>query len=634
MKNILQTNLENEIEEKLFLFHQGTYYHAYEIMGCHLVADGNKNGAYFRTWAPNAKSVSVLGDFNGWSNNAHIMKKISKNGVWEVFVDNVKMYDKYKFEIVDKKNISRLKTDPYAFMNETNGKTASIVYDIEGYKWGDQKYLKNKEKVNVYESPMNIYEVNFGSFKRNADGSYYTYRQYADELVPYLKQMGYTHVEVMPINEYPFDGSWGYQVTGYFSTTTRFGEPKDFMYFVDQCHKNNIGVILDWVPAHFPKDSEGLIEFDGKPLYECQGKYRMEHKDWGTRIFDYGREEVQSFLISSVMLFLNKYHIDGFRVDAVASMLYLDYGRKHNEWTPNQYGKNENLEAVAFLQKLNTAVFKYYANTLMIAEESTAWPLVSKPVSVGGLGFNFKWNIGWMNDTLEYVQTDPFFRKDIHEKLTFSFFYAFSENFVLHISHDEVVHGKNSLLNKMFGEYHDKFSTMRAYLSFMYSHPGKKLLFMGTEFGQFIEWNHSQGLDFGLLKYPAHKKMLAFTKALNKLYAKNSELHEIDYDWAGFEWVVSDDKSQNVLVFNRYNKNKEFIIIAVNFSAILHKDYEFGVPQSGQYEEIFSSDNKKYGGNGITNSIVQSKHKKIHGKNDAIAVTLPPLSAVLFKKVK
>ena len=535
--------------EQLYLFHQGTYYRAYEYMGCHKETRDGIDGCVFRTWAPNASKISVVGDFNGWNNQVSQMQKISKEGVWEVFVPNAKNHQMYKFEISDSTGYARLKADPYAFMNETNGKTASIVFDIDGYEWHDNDYLEYRSKKDNFSTPMNIYEVNLTSWKKQSDCSYYIYRMLAEELVPYAVDMGYTHIELMPITEYPFDGSWGYQVTGYFSPTSRFGNPHDFMYFIDKCHEAGLSVIIDWVPAHFPKDTFGLIEFDGTCLYENQGWDRKEHKNWGTRRFDYGRCEVQSFLISSAMMLFDKYHVDGIRVDAVASMLYLDYDKKPGEWIPNEYGNNKNLEAVAFLQKLNSAIFKSFPSALMIAEESTAWPLVTKPTSIGGLGFNFKWNMGWMNDTLEYIKTDPFFRKSIHNKLTFSMFYAFSENFVLPVSHDEVVYGKCSLLNKMFGEYYDKFKSMRAYLSYMMAHPGKKLTFMGTEFAQFKEWDYQAGIDFCLLEYDTHKNMHKFVKALNHFYLEHPELFEEDYSWKGFDWLVPDDnKFMHILV--------------------------------------------------------------------------------------
>jgi len=617
-----------EKEQEIYLFHQGTYYHAYNLLGCHLSTKNKVEGAYFRAWAPNAKSVSIVGDFNNWDIGANVMKKISKSKIWEGFVPNVVEGQKYKFAILTKDENVLWKADPYAVYSETNGKTASIVKKIDTYKWEDGKYIAEKSKRSHYTSPMNIYEVNFCSWKRKADGSYLTYRDYANELIPYVKELGYTHIEIMPLTEYPYDGSWGYQVTGYFSVTSRFGAPEDFMYFVDMCHKNGIGVILDWVPAHFPKDEHGLIEWDGSPLYENQGEDRKEHKSWGTRRFDYGREEVQSFLISSAMFFFEKFHIDGLRCDAVASMLYLDYDKKAGEWVPNSKGGKENLEAIAFLQKLNSSVFKEYPDALMIAEESTAWPLVTKPTYIGGLGFNYKWNIGWMNDSLEYISLDPFFRKDNHNKLTFSMFYAFSENFILPISHDEVVHGKKSLLDKMYGTYEEKFDTMRTFLSYMIAHPGKKLSFMGNEFGQFKEWDNTMGLDFLLFDFEKHKKLNDFVKDLNWFYRTHSELFEIDFSWDGFRWIVADDNSQNIIVFARKNKAGEEIVCVLNFSPIERTPYEFEV-QKGTYEEIFSSNLEKYGGNGKNNGVVKTKIS--NGKN-VLSIDIPAYSALFFKK--
>ena len=620
--------MEN-LKEKIYLFHQGTYYHAYELLGAHPTTIGSKKGYVFRTWAPNATKIAVVGDFNSWDNKKHLMKKIS-DGVWEVFVEDAKAGQMYKFEISDEIGYARLKADPYAFMNETNGKTASILYDIEGYEWHDDRYLEYRKKKNNYETPMNIYEVHFGSWKRQNDCSYYTYRMMADELIPYVVEMGYTHIELMPITEYPYDGSWGYQVTGYFSPTSRFGEPKDFMYFIDKCHENGISVILDWVPAHFPKDTYGLIEFDGTCTYENQGWDRIEHKNWGTRRFDYGRTEVQSFLISSAMFFLDKYHVDGIRVDAVASMLYLDYDKKEGEWIPNEFGDNKNLEAVAFLQKLNAAIFKEFPNVLMVAEESTAWPMVTKPTSMGGLGFNFKWNMGWMNDTLEYIKTDPYFRNTIHNKLTFSMFYAFSENFVLPISHDEVVYGKCSLLNKMYGLYEDKFRSMRAYLSYMFAHPGKKLNFMGNEFAHYKEWDYMSGIDFCLLDFETHNNMHKFVKALNHFYLENSELYEEDFSWKGFDWIVPDDKFQNILVFKRTNKKGDELIYAVNFSSVDRKNYSFGVDYK-EYKEVFSTDNVEFGGKGNSNGVIKATEEKCKGKKYKLTIKIPALSGVFLK---
>lgn len=621
----------DNIQQQLYLFNQGTYYNAYELMGCHFCVRNKKAGAVFRVWAPNAKKVNLLGDFNNWNNTLHPMKMLNKSGVWEVFVEGVKVYDKYKYEITSKSNYVQLKADPYAFFSETNGKTASMAYELEGYVWHDQDYLKALQNKDVYNTPMNIYEVNFGSWKRRENYEYYTYKMLADELIPYLVNMGYTHVEVMPITEYPYDGSWGYQVTGYYSITSRFGEPKDFMYFVDKCHQNGISVIMDWVPAHFPKDDFGLIEFDGEPLYENKGWDRQEHKSWGTRRFDYGRTQVQCFLISSAMFLLNKFHIDGLRVDAVASMLYLDYDKKPGEWIPNENGDNKNLEAIAFLQKLNSAVFKSFPKALMIAEESTAWPMVTKPTDIGGLGFNFKWNIGWMNDTLEYVKTDPYFRKYKHDKLTFSMFYAFSENFILPISHDEVVHGKASLLNKMFGDYNQKFDELRIFFCYMFAHPGKKLNFMGNEFGQFIEWDYKKGLDFCLLDFESHHKLNQFVKELNFFYQTNSELYERDFSWEGFKWIVADDKEQNVLSFSRYNSRGDELIFIVNFSNVQRDNYCIGVDKLGVYEEVFTSNLERFGGNGKTMGCISAQKGGMHGRANHISLNLSPLSASFFK---
>ena len=618
-------------DEKVYLFHQGTYYHAYNFLGCHPYKRGDEKGYVFRTWAPNASKINVLGDFNGWNNNTHPMKKISNEGIWEVYIPDVQEKQMYKYEISDRNNYARLKADPYAFMQETNGRTASIVYDLEGYDWNDEGFLNYRKRKNNYTTPMNVYEVNFASWKRQADCSYYTYRMLADELIPYVVEMGYTHIEIMPITEYPFDGSWGYQVTGYFAPSSRFGEPKDFMYFVDKCHENGISVILDWVPAHFPKDPHGLIEYDGTCLYENQGWDRMEHKSWGTRRFDYGRCEVQSFLISSAILFLDKYHIDGLRVDAVASMLYLDYDKNPGEWIPNEHGNNKNIEAIAFLQKLNSSVFKEFPNVLMIAEESTAWPMVTKPTYLGGLGFNFKWNMGWMNDTLEYVKVDPYFRKTIHNKITFSMFYAFSENFVLPISHDEVVYGKCSLLNKMFGDYNDKFKSTRAYLSYMMAHPGKKLSFMGNEFAQFKEWDYQSGIDFCLLDFESHNNMYKFVKALNHFYLERPELFEEDFSWKGFDWVVPDDNTQNILIFKRMDKVGNELIFAVNFSPITRENYSLGV-DAPEWEEVLSSDWTEFGGSGIINGRLTANKEQYRGKDYKLTITIPAFSGVFLSK--
>ncbi len=616
-----------EKSKEIYLFHQGTHYSAYKFLGCH----PENGGAWFRVWAPNAKAISVVGDFNGWNAEINKLEKIKDSEIWEVFVSAVKQYDNYKYQIQTADNKTIFKADPYAFHSETNGATASKVYDLGEYKWNDSEYFENKKKENHFEKPMNIYEVNLCSWKKRSDGSHYSYRELADMLVPYVLEMGYTHIECMPLTEYPYEGSWGYQVTGYFSVTSRFGTPEDFKYFIDKFHENNIGVILDWVPAHFPKDDHGLIEWDGGYLYENQGWDRIEFKEWGTRIFDFGRTEVQSFLISSANFFITEYHIDGLRVDAVASMLYLDYGRKHGEWVPNENGENKSLEAISFLQKLNSVILTQHPKALMIAEESTAWPMVTKPGYIGGLGFNYKWNIGWMNDTLSYVELDPFFRKDNHNKLTFSMFYAFSENFILPISHDEVVYGKKSLLNKMHGEYNQKFDLMRTFLMYMYAHPGKKLSFMGSEFGQFDEWNNSKDIDFMLLEYEKHNKMHAFVKELNHLYKNNSEFYEIDYSWEGFRWLTPDDNTNNVIAFERKNKKGETLICVANFSPVRHEHYRVGL-DAGRYEEILSSNYSKFGGNGRHYGTVESYAVRVNGFDNSIELTLEPNSAVYFKK--
>lgn len=621
------------MEENLpvYLFHQGTNYRAYEFLGAHFGRSKGRKGVFFRTWAPRAEAVSVVGDFNGWDPERNPMERISAEGIYETFIAGMKTYDNYKFAVKSEKGWIN-KADPYAFHSETPPHTSSKVYNLGGYEWRDGAYRELAKRTSVYSSPVNIYEVHLGSWKKKEDGGYLTYTELAEELVPYVKRMGYTHVEFMPVAEYPFDGSWGYQITGYFSVTSRFGTPHEFMRLVDEFHKNGIGVILDWVPAHFPKDEHGLYEFDGTPCYEYQGEDKMEMKGWGTRVFDWGRNEVQSFLTSNAVFWFDVFHIDGLRVDAVAAMLYLDYDKKPGEWTPNVHGGNYNLEAIAFFKKLNETVFGLFPSALMVAEESTAFPMITKPAYLGGLGFNFKWNMGWMNDTLSYMQTDPYFRRDGHNKMTFSMYYAFSENFILPISHDEVVHGKRSLLDKMPGSYDDKFSNLRAYIGYMMSHPGKKLTFMGTEFGQFKEWAYKEGLEFFLLEYEKHRQLQRFFREINEFYKQTPAFYEIEDSWEGFSWILADERDKNVFAYKRFDKRGKAVYVIINMSGCDYAEFPLKA-EKGKYKLVFDSDALKYGGRGVNKKrVAEAKRLDKKDVNAYMKLTLPKLSCQYYEE--
>ena len=615
-------------ELPIYLFKQGNNFEAYRFFGAHMERQGDREGVVFRTWAPHAKAVCIVGDFNSWVPGSHPMQQLEDTGIWEAFIPGIQEYDVYKYCITTPGDELLFKADPYAFHAETRPSNGSKVYNLDGYQWQDGEWEARQKKADPINGPMNIYELHAGSWKVKENGDPYNYSELADQLIPYLQYMGYTHVELLPVTEHPFDGSWGYQVTGYFAPTSRYGTPKDFMNFVDKCHQAGIGVIMDWVPAHFPKDAFGLYMYDGAPCYEDPNPRRGEHKEWGTMVFNYGMPEVESFLVSSALFWIEQYHIDGLRVDAVAAMLYLDYNRRDGEWEANIHGGKENLEAIAFLRKLNSTVLGRHPHKLMIAEESTAWPMVSKPAEDGGLGFNFKWNMGWMNDMLSYMSIDPLFRAGNHNKVTFSFFYAFSENFVLPISHDEVVHGKGSLINKMPGEYKDKFANLRTFYGYMMAHPGKKLLFMGQEFAQFSEWNEAKGLDWMLLEYDSHRQMEAYVRDLNHFYTEHPELWEVDYSWEGFQWIVPDDNQQSVIAFLRRDAKGKMIMVVCNFNPIERVDYQMGVPNPGTYKELLNSDDVKYGGGGVHNPAKRTRKKPLHGFDQSIQLTLPPLSTV------
>ncbi len=619
---------KQEMRQQVFRdFHHGETRTAYQIMGCHRAVTG---GFVFRVWAPHAQSVRVIGDFNGWNRIADSMVRMTEGGIWEITLPHAREGQAYKYALEKSDGTLLYRSDPYGFACEALPSTGSVIVDLQKHVWKDGAYRRARAKKNILASPINIYEVHLGSWQRGDQGETLSYPEIALRLAAYVTDMGYTHVELMPVTEYPFDMSWGYQVTGYYAPTFRYGKPNDFMEFVDILHRAGIGVILDWVPGHFPKDEQGLCEFDGDCCYELSDPLMNEHPEWKTRIFDYKRPEVLSFLVSNAYFWIKEYHIDGLRVDAVASMLYLDYARRSGQWRPNEEGGNINKAAVSFLQRANRAAFAANRNALMIAEDSTAFPLVTKPDFDGGLGFNLKWNMGWMNDTLHYMSLDPFFRKENHNDLTFSLTYAFSENYVLPLSHDEVVHGKRSLIEKMPGSYEEKFSGLRLLLSLMMVHPGKKLLFMGGEFGQFIEWNFQRELDWFLLDYESHRQMKNFTKTLNHFYLTHPALWQCDNDWNGFRWISCDDKSQSVVALRRIDRAGREVVAVLNFCPVRRDHYRIGLPCGGTYTLAFSSDDAAFGGNNLAIPTRAAEQHPMHGLPWSTELILPPLSAIFY----
>jgi 1,4-alpha-glucan branching enzyme len=622
----------------LHLFSEGTHLRLYEKLGAQLIEHDGVCGVSFSVWAPNAERVSVIGDFNQWDGRRHPMRPRGASGVWEIFMPGLQQGDLYKFEIKTRyQGYIATKSDPFAFASELRPHTASMVWDLSRYHWHDEGWMAERTRRQALDAPMAIYEVHLGSWKRESSAEYgprwLTYRELAENLVPYVKGMGYTHIELLPITEYPYDASWGYQTTGYYAPTSRYGSPDDFRYFVDQAHQAGIGVVADWVPSHFPKDSHGLSFFDGTHLYEHADLRQGEHQDWGSLIYNYGRSEVRAFLLSNALFWLDKYHIDGLRVDAVASMLYLDYSRKPGEWIPNEFGGRENFEAVSFLKRFNEVVHMAYPDTLTFAEESTAWAMVSRPTYLGGLGFDIKWNMGWMHDMLEYMQKDPVHRHYHHSSLTFSLLYAFTENFVLPLSHDEVVHGKGALLSKMPGDSWQKFANLRALYGYMYAHPGKKLLFMGDEIGQWNEWSYREQVDSVLLYFDSHRQIQDYVRALNKLYVSQPALYEVDFAWNGFQWIDFRDVDNSIVSFLRRARDPgDFLVVVANFTPVPRDGYRLGVPERGFYRELLNSDSRYYGGGDIGNfGGVPSEPTPWQGFPHSVVITVPPLAVVFFK---
>nr|MBU1328678.1 1,4-alpha-glucan branching protein GlgB [Candidatus Omnitrophota bacterium] len=625
-------------EQDVYLFREGTHVRLYEKLGSHLRVHNGDEGASFGVWAPNAKSVNVIGDFNRWNDQAHkLAPRQDGSGIWEGFIPGVRKGDLYKYVIISNfKNYRSEKRDPFAFYAEIPSQTASIIWDLD-FSWQDEDWMQNRKIKNSLQAPFSVYEVHLGSWKRKEEGhAFYSYREIAKELAQYLRDMNFTHVEFLPLTEHPFYGSWGYQTLGYFAPTSRYGLPQDFMYLVEYLHQNGIGVILDWVPSHFPSDANGLAFFDGTSLFEHADPRKGFHPDWKTFIFNYGRNEVCSFLTSSALFWLDKYHIDGLRIDAVASMLYLDYSRKPGEWIPNQFGGRENIEAVNFIKRLNLQVYQNYPDTQMIAEESTAWPMVSRPTFMGGLGFGMKWNMGWMHDTLDYFSKDPLYRKFYHNQLTFSLLYAFTENFLLSLSHDEVVHGKGSLINKMPGDDWQKFANLRLLYGYMYGHPGKKLLFMGQEFGQRSEWDHDRSLDWYLLEHPKHQQLQRWLKELNYMYKTELAMHENDFDGQGFEWMDCQDWERGILSFMRRAKSSASpILVVCNFTPVPRTNYKIGIPLGGYWKEVLNSDAKEYGGSGYGNmGGTEAAPLPSQGKFYSLSLVIPPLAILFFKQQK
>jgi 1,4-alpha-glucan branching enzyme len=624
-------------EYDLYLFGEGSHYRTYERMGAHTITLDGVQGVGFAVWAPNAVRVSVIGEFNRWDGRRHPMQRRGKSGLWELFLPHLKPGDLYKFEIIGPHDFLAQKADPYAFAAELRPQTASVIWDNHAYSWNDENWMHKRRETDWLKKPISVYEVHLGSWRRvlEEDNRWLTYRELADQLIPYVKDLGFTHIEFLPISEHPFDGSWGYQTLGYFAPTSRFGTPDDLKYFIDQCHQQEIGVLLDWVPAHFPKDGHGLVYFDGTHLYEHENPLKGEHVDWGTLIFNYDRNEVRSFLLSNAMYWADIYHLDGMRVDAVASMLYLDYSRKAGEWIPNEYGGRENLGAVDFLKTFNQIIHEEHPGILTFAEESTAWPMVSRPTYVGGLGFGLKWNMGWMNDILEYISKDSVHRKYFHHHLTFSLVYAFSENFILPFSHDEVVHGKRSMLNKMPGDVWQKLANLRLLYAFMYAHPGKKLLFMGCEFGQWDEWDCQKSLDWHLLQWKSHRQIADLIRTLNYLHRDCAALHALDFSWEGFEWVDFHDTDNCVVSFIRRGEDPDDRVIAIfNFTPVPRQGYRLGVPGPGQYEEFFNSDASEFGGSNVRNPEPLTAEEAPWGNmKHSFAITLPPWGALYFRSV-